>query len=72
MDEFALIAELLAPLSNGAPNAFGLTDDAALISPSPGHHLVVSKAMIVAGVHGRHGGDAACLSLGAGSAEGGR
>ena len=51
MDEFALIAELLAPLSNGAPNAFGLTDDAALISPSPGHHLVVSKDMIVAGVH---------------------
>ena len=51
MDEFALIAELLAPLSRGAPDAFDLTDDAALISPRAGHHLVVCKDMIVAGVH---------------------
>lgn len=51
MDEFALIAELLAPLSEGAPGAFGLTDDAALVEVSDGHKLVMTKDMLVAGVH---------------------
>lgn len=51
MDEFALIADLLAPLSQGAPGAFDLTDDAALVSLSTGHHLVVTKDMLIAGVH---------------------
>ena len=51
MDEFALIAELLAPLSRGEPGAFGLTDDAALVDVSDGHQLVVTKDMLVAGVH---------------------
>ena len=51
MDEFALIAELLAPLSEAAPGAYRLTDDAALLSVSEGHRLVATKDMIVAGVH---------------------
>ena len=51
MDEFALIADLLAPLSRGAPGAFGLSDDAALISVADGHRLVATKDMLVAGVH---------------------
>lgn len=51
MDEFALIAELLAPLSRDAPDAFGLTDDAALMGIGEGRRLVVTKDMLVAGVH---------------------
>ncbi len=51
MDEFTLIAELLAPLAKGEPGAFDLTDDAALIDLSDGHQLVVTKDMLVAGVH---------------------
>ncbi|MFQ5783843.1 MAG: thiamine-phosphate kinase [Alphaproteobacteria bacterium] len=51
MDEFALIEELFAPLARGAPGAFGLTDDAAVIGVQPGRELVVTKDMMVAGVH---------------------
>ncbi len=51
MDEFALIADLLAPLSRGAPGAFGLGDDAALLSVPEGCDLVTTKDMLVAGVH---------------------
>ena len=51
LDEFALIAELLAPLSRGAPDAYDLTDDAALIAVPEGRRLVVTKDMLVAGVH---------------------
>lgn len=50
-DEFELIAELFAPLSAGSPGAFGLTDDAAVISPAPGNTLVTTLDTIVAGVH---------------------
>ena len=51
MDEFSLIAELLAPLSEAAPGAFNLTDDAALVSLPEGRRLVIAKDMLVAGVH---------------------
>lgn len=51
LDEFDLIEELFAPLAATAPLAFGLTDDAALFQPVPGHELVLTKDMIVAGVH---------------------
>ena len=51
MDEFALIAELLSPLSRDAPDAFDLADDAALVGIRRGHQLVVTKDMLVAGVH---------------------
>lgn len=50
-DEFALIAEIFAPLASGDPNSFGLTDDAAIIAPSAGKDLVVTADMMVAGVH---------------------
>ena len=44
-----LIADLLAPLAG--PGSLGLRDDAALLSPEPGHELVLTKDMLVAGVH---------------------
>lgn len=51
--EFELIAKLFAPLSEGAPGAFRLTDDAAVIAPPPGQELVVTTDALVAGVHFR-------------------
>lgn len=51
LGEFALIAELFAPLSKNAPGAFGLTDDAAVLAPPPGHELVLKTDAIVEGVH---------------------
>jgi len=51
LSEFALIAELFAPLSKNAPGAFGLTDDAAVLAPPPGHELVLKTDAIVEGVH---------------------
>jgi len=49
--EFALIAELFAPLAKSAPGALGLTDDAALIAPPPGYELVITTDTLVEGVH---------------------
>ena len=48
--EFALIAELFAPLAE-APGALKLTDDAALIAPPAGHELVITTDALVEGVH---------------------
>jgi thiamine-monophosphate kinase len=50
-DEFDWIARGLAPLAEGAPEAFGLTDDAAAIPSRPGFDLIVSKDAMVEGVH---------------------
>ena len=50
-DEFEWIARGLAPLADGAPEAFGLSDDAAAIPSRPGFDLIVSKDAIVEGVH---------------------
>jgi thiamine-monophosphate kinase len=47
--EFELIAQYFAPLA--APNAFGLLDDAAIITPPLGHDLVVTKDMLVSERH---------------------
>jgi thiamine-monophosphate kinase len=47
--EFELIARLFAPLAK-SPGAFGLTDDAAIISPFPGHDLVVTTDAILESV----------------------
>ena len=47
--EDALIARYFAPLAG--PGALGLRDDAGLATPKPGHDLVVTKDMLVAGVH---------------------
>ncbi len=47
--EDALIATLFAPLAG--PGGLGLRDDAALATPRPGHDLVVTVDVLVAGVH---------------------
>ena len=47
--EDALIARHLAPLAG--PGGLGLRDDAALATPRACHDLVVTKDMLVAGVH---------------------
>ncbi|SFV33317.1 thiamine-phosphate kinase [Hyphomicrobium facile] len=49
--ETDLVQTYLAPLAAGSAGAFGLRDDAALISPEPGTDLVVSSDPIIAGVH---------------------
>ncbi|MGL5447807.1 MAG: thiamine-phosphate kinase [Rhabdaerophilum sp.] len=47
--EFELIAEFFAPLAG--EGAYGLTDDAASIALRPGESLVITKDMLVEGVH---------------------
>ena len=47
--EFALIARHFRPLA--APEALGLGDDAAFLTPPPGHELVLSADAMVEGVH---------------------
>src|SRR5579864_1722159 len=49
--EFAEIARLFRPLTGGAPGAFDLLDDAAIVPQRPGFDLVVTKDAIVEGVH---------------------
>ena len=49
-DEFETIARLLRPLAH-APEALGLTDDAAAIPSRLDQDLIVSKDAMVAGVH---------------------
>lgn len=54
MPEFELIAKYLKPLVNSLANnqdCFGLADDAAIINSSPNCSLVLSKDMMVEGVH---------------------
>lgn len=48
--EFELIARYFAPLARGFPGAYGLLDDAAVISPASGNELVVKTDTIVAGI----------------------
>jgi thiamine-monophosphate kinase len=45
------IIGLLAPLTEGAPGAFGLQDDCALIAPEPGTELVLKTDPVAEGVH---------------------
>jgi thiamine-monophosphate kinase len=49
-NEFELIARYFAPLARTFPGAYGLRDDAAVISPSSGNELVVKTDTIVAGI----------------------
>ena len=49
--EQRLIREYFAPLARGFAGADGLEDDACVIGPAPGHELVVTKDMLVSGVH---------------------
>ncbi|GLK82498.1 thiamine-phosphate kinase [Ancylobacter defluvii] len=48
--EDKLIARLFGSLATH-PGALGLTDDAAFLTPPPGHDLVLTKDALVAGVH---------------------
>ncbi len=50
-DEFGLIDRLLAPLAKEAAGSFGLTDDAALLTPRSGFDLVATTDAMAAGVH---------------------
>lgn len=50
-DEFGEIGRLFRPLTNGAPEALGLLDDAAILTPPPGEALIVTTDTMVAGVH---------------------
>lgn len=50
-NETDLIQTYLAPLTRGAPGAFELRDDAALIAPQPETDLVFTSDPIIAGVH---------------------
>ena len=49
--EFDLIARFFKPLSRAAPGAFALGNDGALLTPPAGASLVVTKDLMVAGVH---------------------
>ncbi|MGI9169974.1 MAG: thiamine-phosphate kinase, partial [Caulobacteraceae bacterium] len=49
-DEFAWIARL-RPLTLGDPRALNLADDAAVLPGRPGYDLVLSKDVVVEGVH---------------------
>jgi thiamine-monophosphate kinase len=48
--EDKLIARFFAPIAI-APGALGLTDDAAFITPPPGHDIVLKTDAIIGGVH---------------------
>ncbi len=50
-NEFERIERFFAPLTEGFPGAFGLSDDAAVVTPPAGRDLVVTTDTIVAGVH---------------------
>ncbi|MGE0699410.1 MAG: thiamine-phosphate kinase [Hyphomicrobiaceae bacterium] len=49
--EEAIIQQYLSPLAAGWPGAYGLTDDCATITPTPGHDLVVKTDPVAAGIH---------------------
>ena len=49
--EFDLIERFFRPLSRAAPGAFTLGNDGALLTPPAGASLVVTKDLMVAGVH---------------------
>jgi thiamine-monophosphate kinase len=51
MDEFDLIRQYFAPLSQGFDGSLGLTDDAAILPYIPGHDLIVTKDALSEGVH---------------------
>ncbi len=48
--EFELIARYFAPHARAFPGAYGLLDDAAVISPASGNELVVTTDTIVGGI----------------------
>lgn len=51
--EFDLIRRLFAPLTSNRPEALGLLDDAAILSPTSDTDLAITTDTLVAGVHFR-------------------
>lgn len=51
MDEFELIRQYFAPLSQGFDGSLGLHDDAAILPTLPGKDLVVTKDALSQGIH---------------------
>jgi thiamine-monophosphate kinase len=51
ISEEELIQQYLAPLAAGAPGAFGLKDDCAVVRPPAGQDLVVTTDALVSGLH---------------------
>lgn len=49
--EFEQIRKVWAPLAAGAPGAYDLRNDAALVTPPPGEDLVVTLDTLVEGIH---------------------
>ncbi|HRY06780.1 MAG TPA: thiamine-phosphate kinase [Hyphomicrobiaceae bacterium] len=49
--EAAIIGEFFAPLCEGDEGAGGLSDDCAVLSPSPGTDLVITTDSLIEGVH---------------------
>ena len=60
--EFDLIDRFFKPLSRAAPGAFALGNDGALLTPPDGTSLVVTKDLMVAGVHYPEGEEPAVLA----------
>ena len=60
--EFDLIARFFEPLSRAALGAFALGNDGALLTPPAGTSLVVTKDLMVAGVHYPEGEEPAFLA----------
>ena len=60
--EFGLIERFFKPLSRTAPGAFALGNDGALLTPPEGAGLVVTKDLMVAGVHYPEGEEPAILA----------
>ena len=60
--EFGLIERFFRPLSRAAPGAFALGNDGALLTPPAGSALVVTKDVMVAGVHYPHGEEPAVIA----------
>lgn len=61
LDEFGLIAELLAPLADNQAAA-RLSDDAARVQIPEGHELIISTDMLLAGVHFPFNADGALIA----------
>ena len=60
--EFDLIARFFRPLSRAAPGAFALRNDGALLTPAEGESIVVTKDLMVAGVHFPEGEEPSILA----------
>ncbi len=51
LGEESIIQRYFAPLAAGYSGAFGLRDDAAVVTPPPGHDLVITVDAVAGGVH---------------------